>query len=101
MSWPSPSHFLSSVVSLLLLYRLEYSPNNTPPSAIILVFSAVVKLKTERRQNKARARALILQMADMRSALVRLHFLRDPDKGNAKGKPIRGIVPVRGEDSKG
>src|SRR5260370_42043172 len=92
MSWPSPSHFLSSVVSLLLLYRLEYSPNNTPPSAIILVFSAVVKLETKRRQNSARARALILQMADMLSALLPLHFVRDPEQENANGKPIRGSI---------
>ena len=42
----------------------------TPPIVAVKLFNGVVTLEIQRRQNSIKARALILQMADMMSALL-------------------------------
>lgn len=66
----------------------------------MLIFSAVVKLEVKRRENSGRARALILQIADMLSAVLRLHFVRDPELKNKNGKSVRGSIQDLMEDVK-
>jgi len=41
----------------------------------VSLFGAVVELEIDRRQNSVKARALVLQMADMMSALLVRYFL--------------------------
>ncbi|KAF8340736.1 uncharacterized protein EI90DRAFT_3117280 [Cantharellus anzutake] len=66
----------------------------------ILLLSAVVKLETQRRENSRRTRALILQMADMLSALLQLHFVQDPELEDAKGQSVQGRIQALMEDIK-
>ena len=42
----------------------------TPSTVAVKLFNGVVTLEIQRRQNSIKARALILQMADMMSALL-------------------------------
>ncbi|KAF8323073.1 hypothetical protein DL93DRAFT_617209 [Clavulina sp. PMI_390] len=55
----------------------------------VSLFSGVVKLEVERRTNNIKARALVLQMADMMSALLQLHYVRDPTAVSSTGDSIQ------------
>ncbi|KAF8340734.1 uncharacterized protein EI90DRAFT_3036693 [Cantharellus anzutake] len=66
----------------------------------ILVFTALVKLESQRRENSKRARALLLQIADMLSALLQLHFVKDPELKDADGQSVQGRIQVLMEDIK-
>ncbi|KAF8288826.1 hypothetical protein DL93DRAFT_1177376 [Clavulina sp. PMI_390] len=58
----------------------------------VTLFNGVVKLELQRRQNSTRARALILQMADMMGALLQLHFVEDPTLITDNGDSVQGRI---------
>lgn len=92
----------------------KYFISETPCLHIFLVavklFNGVVTLEIQRRQNSVKARALILQMADMMSALLvrsegilfrlmvlkcslqQLHFVEDPEMVTEDGQTVAGRI---------
>ncbi|KAF8312648.1 hypothetical protein DL93DRAFT_1295443 [Clavulina sp. PMI_390] len=59
----------------------------------VYLFKGVVQLETQRRENSKRARALILQMADMLGALLQLDGVQDPDlKDQKTGQTVGGRI---------
>jgi hypothetical protein len=58
----------------------------------VLLVKGVVTLETQRRNNTSRSRALILQIADMMSALLQLHFVKDPELTTETGESVCGRI---------
>ncbi|KAF8320533.1 uncharacterized protein EI90DRAFT_3080514, partial [Cantharellus anzutake] len=52
----------------------------------VQLFHGVVQLETQRRSNSAKARALILQLSDMMSTLLQLHYVKDPTLKSLTGE---------------
>ncbi|KAF8308150.1 hypothetical protein DL93DRAFT_2231827 [Clavulina sp. PMI_390] len=64
----------------------------------VTLFNGVVQLEVQRRQNSTKARALILQMADMMSALLQLHFVKDPTLVTENGDSVQGRIETLVKD---
>ncbi|KAF8316872.1 hypothetical protein DL93DRAFT_2154581 [Clavulina sp. PMI_390] len=64
----------------------------------VTLFDGVVKLEVNRRQNDSKARALILQLADMMGALLQLHFVEDPALVANNGQSVQGRVQLLMKD---
>ncbi len=57
-----------------------------------MLFKGVVTLETQRRDNNAKARALVLQLSDMLGALLQLRDVKDPELKTDNGESVRGRV---------